>query len=113
MRPTTFWLIALFFLTSTCYAAVHSMTGKVATLHVRHPSDGGDSDWLSLAGVDALGTCKIGDAGHVLFLVPDDKEGHRMVALALASRSSGAPLTIRVDDTVTGPSGFCLISDME
>jgi len=36
-----------------------------------------------------------------------------MVALALASKSSGAPLTIRVDDTVTGPSGFRLVSDVE
>jgi hypothetical protein len=113
MRPTASWLTALFLLTSTCYATVHSTTGTVATLHVRHPSDGGDSDWLSLGGVDALGTCKIGDAGHVVFLVPNDKEGQRMVALALASKTSGAPLTIQVDDTVTGPSGFCLVSDME
>jgi hypothetical protein len=111
MKAPACCLSALLFLTSTGYAAVHSATGAVITLASRDSSHG--ADWLSLAGVDSFGTCKTTDAGHVVFLVPDDKEGRRMFALALASKTSGTPLTIWVDDTVTDPSGFCLVSYME
>ncbi|MBV8211473.1 MAG: hypothetical protein JO133_15565 [Burkholderiaceae bacterium] len=48
-----------------------------------------------------------------MFLLPGDKDGRRMFDLALASKTSGSPLKIWVDDTVTGASGFCLVSAME
>jgi hypothetical protein len=113
MRPLACCLVTLFFLASTGHAADYSATGTVNTLRSRDSSPDVDSDWLSLAGVDSLGTCKTADARHVVFLVPNDKEGQRMFALALASKTSGMPLTIWVDDTVTGPSGFCLLSYIE
>jgi len=36
-----------------------------------------------------------------------------MFEIALASKASGAPLKIWVDDTVTGASGFCFVTAME
>jgi hypothetical protein len=102
-------LIPLFFLSSTGYAAVYSATGVVSTLH----SEGEEADWLALAGVTSLGTCKIADSGYVIFLIPKGKEGQRMFELALASKTSGVPLKIWVDDTVTRASGFCIVSVIE
>jgi hypothetical protein len=113
MKPLAGCCSAVFFLASTAHAEVYSATGMVDALRAHDPSRGADSDWFSLAKVDSLGTCKIADAGNVEFLLPDGKEGQRMFALALASETSGRPLTIWVDDTVTGPSGFCVVSDME
>jgi len=36
-----------------------------------------------------------------------------MFEIALASKASGAPLKVWVDDTVTGASSYCLVTAME
>jgi hypothetical protein len=106
-------LIGMSCLASAAYAAGYSATGVVIGLHSEDSSRRAESNWLSLAGVDTLGTCKASADGHVVFLLPDDKEGRRMFELAVASKTSGAPLKVWVDDTVTGASGFCLVTAME
>lgn len=106
-------LSALSCVLSTANAASYSATGTVGALHLEDSARNAESNWFSLVGVDSLGTCKTSSEGHVVFLLPGDKDGRRMFDLALASKTSGSPLKIWVDDTVTGASGFCLVSAME
>jgi hypothetical protein len=82
-------------------------------LHSEDSSRRPESNWFSLVGLDSLGTCKTSAEGHVVLLLPDDKEGRRMFDLVLAAKSSGMPLKIWLDDTVTGASGFCYVSAAE
>jgi hypothetical protein len=103
----------LWCLVPTGYAAAHSATGTVSALHSEDSSRRAESNWFSLVGLDSLGTCKSSAEGHVVFLLPDDEEGRRMFDLVLAAKSSGVPLKIWVDDTVTGASGFCYVTAVE
>ena len=112
-EATGLCLCVLTCLASTGYAADYTATGTVSALHSEDSSRRAESTWFSLAGVDSLGTCKASTDGHVVFLLADDKEGRRMFEIALASKASGAPLKISVDDTVTGASGFCYVTAME
>jgi len=107
------FLISLPCVLSTADAASYSASGTVGALHLEDSSRSPESNWFSLVGVDSLGTCKVSAEGHVAFLLPDDKNGRRMFDLALASKTSGSPLKIRGDDTVTGASGFCYVTAME
>jgi len=106
-------LSALLCVLATADAASYSATGAIGTLHSEDSSRGAESNWFSIVGVDSLGTCKTSSEGHVVFLLPDYKDGRRMFDLALASRTSGSPLKIWVDDIVTGASGFCLVTAIE
>jgi hypothetical protein len=113
MKLLTLCSCVLTGLASTGYAADYAATGTVSALHSEDLAGRAESNWFSLAGVDSLGSCKASPDGHVVFLLADDKDGRRMFEIALASKASGAPLKIRVDDTVTGASGFCYVTAME
>src|SRR5262249_14306484 len=113
MSRLAFSLIALSVVASAANAAEYSVTRSVMTLHSQDSAVAGDSDWFTLFGLKSLGTCKVGDAGDVVFLLPNDKEGQRMFAIALASRPAGLRVKPWVDDTIIGASGFCYVRPTE
>jgi len=109
VRTLPLCLAAGLLVASPAFGFVYSATGVVETLHLQDAAHGFDTSWLSLAGVKSLGGCKTDDAKHVVLVL----QGEAMFELALESRSSGVPVTIWVDDTVSDASGFCVISGME
>jgi hypothetical protein len=113
MKLMALYSCVLTCLASASFAADQTATGTVSAMHSEDSSRRAESSWFSLAGVDSLGTCKSSPDGHVVFLLSDDKEGRRMFEIALASKASGAPLKVWVDDTVTGASSYCLVTAME
>jgi hypothetical protein len=108
MRPLACCLGALVFVSSTSYAGNYSVTATVNSVR-SHDSDSSDSLWFSLEGIKELGSCKTNKAGYVVFLF----QGELVFEVVLHSKTSGAPLKVWVDDLNTGPSGYCLVGDVE
>jgi hypothetical protein len=103
----------LFVAVMPSYAAVLSATGTVFLLRTHDSVYGADTDWFSLVGVTSMGTCKTGDAGYVVLKIWDDQKGQRMFTIALAAKTSGAALTVWVDDTDKDSSGNCYVRFMQ
>jgi hypothetical protein len=111
MRPLACCLGALVFVASTSYAGNYSVTATVNSVrsHDSDSSDTLDSLWFSLEGIKELGSCKTNKAGYVVFLF----QGKLVFEVVLHSKTSGAPLQVWVDDLNTGPSGYCMVGDVE
>ena len=107
MKRVALCLSMLFWFVSPSYAALHAGTGTVYLLRSHDSTFGAGVDWFSLVGVSSLGACKIADAGYVVLRIRDDTKGQRMFTLVLAAKTSGTPITVWVDDTVTDSAGYC------
>src|SRR2546425_1144620 len=107
MKRLAVGLRTLFGLVSPSDAAPHTGTGTVYLLRSHDSGFGGSVDWFSLVGVISLGACNTADGGYVVLRIRDDMKGQRMFTVALAAKTSGTPLTVWVDDTVTDSAGYC------
>jgi hypothetical protein len=114
MKRLAIHLSALFFLLPPCHAAFFSGTGSIYLLQVLDKVYGADKDWFSLVGVSSLGACKtIPSSGYVALRIRDDAKGQRMFADLLAAKTSGTPLTVWVDDTITDSAGYCYVLNLQ
>jgi hypothetical protein len=113
MKRLALCLSMLFGLVSPSYAVLNTGTGTVYLLRSHISGFGADVDWFSLVGVSSLGACKTADAGYVVLKLRDDPKGQRMFTLVLAAKTSGMPLTVWVDDTVTDSGGYCYVLFMQ
>jgi hypothetical protein len=115
MKRMASYLSAVFFLLSPCHAAFLSGTGSIYVLQVLDDRVyGQDKDWFSLVGVTSLGACRtIPSSGYVALRIRDDAKGQRMFANLLAAKTSGTPLTVWVDDTITDSDGYCFVLNMQ
>jgi hypothetical protein len=91
------------------FAATYSAQGAVDVFH-SSDTERDANDWFTLVGVRSLGSCKAGDAGLVSLALPYDE---RMFQRVLAAQTTGAPVTVWVDDNVTAANGFCVVQSME
>jgi hypothetical protein len=114
MKRLILCLSALVCLVSPSHAAYYSGTGTVYLLQVLDKVYGVDLDWFSLVGVTSLGACKtIPSSGYVALRIRDDTKGQRMFTVILAAKTSGTPLTVWVDDTVTDSAGYCYVLNIQ
>ena len=108
MKRAVLFLSALLLNVPPSNAAPFTASGTIYTLQTHDSvSSGADADWFSLVGVTSVGTCPTGDGGYVVFMLRDDANGQRMFSLALAAKSAGNTLTVRVDDTLKTTTGQC------
>ena len=107
MKRAVFLLTVSLLAICPAYGAIYTGTGAVYTLRSRDSVLGVDTDWFSVVGVTSLGTCRTADAGYVVLKLRDDAKGQRMFSLVLSAKAAGAILTVRVDDTVLNPEGYC------
>src|SRR3989454_1620455 len=107
MKRLALGLSVLLGLVSPSYSAPHTGTGTVYLLRSHDSSLGASVDWFSLVGVSSLGACKTADAGYVVLRLRDDAKGQRMFTLVLAAKTSGTPMTVWVEDTLTDSGGYC------
>jgi hypothetical protein len=109
MKRLLLCLSTLIGFVSPTYAAPYVGTGTVYLLRSHDLRLGADVDWFSLVGVSSLGVCKTDEGGYVVLKIRDDQRGQRMFTLVLAAKTSGTPLSVQVDDTVTDSGGYCYV----
>jgi len=91
-------------------AAQYSGTGTVAVLRSHDAAI--SLDWFALTGVASLGACPAVN-GSVVIVIKDDLRGQRHLAIALAAKMAGMPLTVWVDDTNLDSTGYCYLEYLQ
>jgi hypothetical protein len=102
-------LAMLVFLSLSADAATFYATGYVRDVSSNDRTTyGADSNGFSIVGFSSAGACAMND-GLVWMVLRDNIGGSQQLAILLAAKLSGMPVSIRVNDAIRASSGACYL----